>query len=92
MSARPESQFPTIADLRDGLSKLVDAGMGDLPVQVLVVPDSTIQAIARQSGGNGLKPALMIQLNYEEGSGRIPVTVISTDRMQGGAMESSATQ
>jgi hypothetical protein len=92
MSERPENEFPTIADLRDGLTRLVDNGLGDLPVQVLVVPDSTMQAIARQAGSDGVKPALMIELNYDEGTGRIPVTVVSTDRMQGRGMASSGTQ
>ncbi len=81
--SEPENRFPTIADLRDELAKLIERGLGDLPVQVLVVPDSTIQALAKTLGPPLAKPALMIELNYEEGSSRLPVTVVSTDRGQG---------
>lgn len=89
---KPESDFPTIADLYNGLRPLVEAGLGDLPVQVLIVPDSTMQAIARDAGYHGVKPVLMAELNHEEGSGRIPVTVLSTDRMTRGAVPWSKTQ
>lgn len=87
MEARPESEFTTIRDLNDRLSSLVSDGLGDLPVQVLVVPDSTLQAIARVSGGaqEGDRPALMIELGGGA-EGRIPVSIVSTDRMQGRGM------
>lgn len=77
--ALPESEFPTIADLRDRLSELVERGLGELPVQILVVPDSTLQAIARDAGAkDDAKPALMIDLMDDAGNS---VTIMSTDRM-----------
>lgn len=95
MSAmRSESSFPTLRDFRDRLSELVDEGLGDLPAQILVLPDSTIQAIARHVGASGeanLRPALMIELDGGT-SGRLPVSVISTDRMNGGGMPSRKAQ
>lgn len=79
---KTENQFPTIRDLNNRLSSLVSDGLGDLPVQILVVPDSTLQVIARITGGarEGDKPALMIELAGTDG--RLPVSLISTDRMQ----------
>jgi hypothetical protein len=74
-----ENEFPTIADLRDRLSELAERGLGELPVQVLIVPDSTLQAIARDAGGkDDAKPALMIDLMDDAGNS---VTIMSTDRM-----------
>lgn len=87
--AKPESEFPTIADLRDRLSDLVERGLGDQPVQIVVVPDSTMQAIARSSNGGG-KPALMIEM---AGNGnRLPVAFISAERMAGNGMQSTRPQ
>ncbi len=92
MEARPENEFPTIRDLNDRLSSLVADGLGELPVQILVVPDSTLQAIVRVTGGarEGDKPALMIELGGADG--RLPVSLISTDRMQRSGMPSSMVQ
>jgi hypothetical protein len=83
--AKPESEFPTIRDVHARLAELVEQGLGDHPCQVLIVPDSTMQAIARASGApmDG-KPALMIELSGE--TGRMPVTITSTDRWLGGGM------
>ena len=77
---KPESEFPTIRDLSDGLSMLVSEGLGDLPVQVLIVPDSTLQAIARVTMGaqEGDRPALMIELG-DSAEGRIPVSIMSME-------------
>lgn len=89
MSARPENEFPTIRDVRDRLTELVDQGLGDHPAQVLIVPDSTMQAIAIVTGGLGYdrtKPALLIELTGTEQSARLPVTLVSTDRMTGHGM------
>lgn len=81
--AEPESTFATIRDVRDRLSELVERGLGDLPTQILIVPDSTLQAIARNSGPDGYdnsrKPALMIDL---EGDGvRMPVCITTVERI-----------
>lgn len=81
-----ESKFPTIRDVRDRLSELVEQGLGDLPVQFLVASDSTMQAIAIATGGpdyNMHKPALMIEL--EPTADRLPVALISTERLSGGS-------
>lgn len=76
-----EDTFPTISDLCAGLKRLVDGGLGDLPVQVLVVPDSTLQAIGRATDGfDPSKPALMIE--FDGVDGRIGPTVLSTERWQ----------
>ncbi|MGX9392584.1 hypothetical protein ACWX0K_20250 [Nitrobacteraceae bacterium UC4446_H13] len=87
--AKPESEFPTIADLRDRLSELVERGLGDQPVQIVVVPDSTMQAIARTSNDGG-KPAIMIEMPGD--GNRLPVAFISADRMAGGGMQSTRPQ
>jgi hypothetical protein len=42
-----ERTFPTLADFRDSLTELIDKGLCDLPAQTLVVPDSTLQGVAR---------------------------------------------
>jgi hypothetical protein len=85
---RPESDFPTIKHLRDRLTDLIENGLGDLPVQILVVPNSTIEAVARATAGpdyDPKKPALMIELEIVQGS-RLPVSMISTEQMRGRGM------
>jgi len=84
----PENEFPTISDFRDRLSELVEQGFGDLPAQVLVVPDSTLQAIGRTLHPSEDKPALMIDLAVE---GRPMVGLISIDRLTGSGMLSQKT-
>lgn len=88
-----ENQFPTIRDLRDKLSELVDQGLGDQPAQIIIVPDSTMQAIARVVAPPGYvhdKPALMIE--FDAVGGRMPVLIYSTDRMSGREMKSRTPQ
>lgn len=86
MTARPESDFPTIIDLRVALSALIDLGLGSLAVQILVAPDSTLQAISRTLAPDYVgKPALMIDLTQGI-DGRLPVAIISTDRFNGPGM------
>lgn len=76
-----EQNFPTIRDLRDRLSNLIDRGFGALPVQIVVAPDSSIQALADAEGPHG-KPAIMIEFPIE---GRLfGISFISTDRLGGG--------
>lgn len=78
-----EDTFPTIADLHGRLSELMAQGLGELPVQILIVPDSTLQAIARNAGQkDDDKPALMIDLCSDDGHS---VTLASTDRFSGAA-------
>lgn len=86
----PESKFPTIRDVRDQLTTLVERGLGQLPAQIVVVPDSTIQAIALQMGADPKEgPALMIELR----EGRPPVSLISTERFTpGGGMKTRSAQ
>jgi hypothetical protein len=71
--SRRENEFPTISDARDRLAELVERGFGDLPIQLVIVPGSTLQAIA----GPRDKPALMIDLLGDPG--RMPVGLISTE-------------
>ena len=89
-----ENSFPTIRDFRDRLNYLVNQGLGDQPVQILIVPDSTMQAISRivSAGCDPIpdKPALMIE--FEGADGRMPVLIYSTDRMEGREMMSRAIQ
>lgn len=87
----PENKFPTISDMRDQLSHLVEMGYGDLPVQILVAPDSTMQILAKDMGGAaGGRPALMI--DFGSRGGRLPVSIISTERLSGPGMPSRKTQ
>jgi hypothetical protein len=80
--ARPESDFPTIRDLRDLLSALVDQGLGGLPIQIVVTPNSTIQALARADGKGDGTPAIMIE--YPREGRDLGVPFITTDRYSGG--------
>lgn len=79
----PECNFPTIADLADRMADLVAQGLGAFPVQIVVVPDSTLQAIAKMNGYAGTKPALMAEMVTEPATPRLPVCVISADRLSG---------
>lgn len=85
---RPQNEFPTILDLWNKLADLIDRGLGDHPVQVLVVPDATLQTIARTFGGRRKKPALMIEFPGPSAE-RMPVCVMSTE--QYGGVETSPT-
>ena len=77
------SRFPTLRDLRDALSELIetDATLADLPVQVIVVPDVTLQEIGRSLRPGHDRPAQMIDL-LVDGSPRLPVGIVSTERME----------
>ncbi|MEM1050415.1 MAG: hypothetical protein AAGL24_29965 [Pseudomonadota bacterium] len=75
-----ENEMATIADLRDRLSNLVDDGLGDLPVMLIVAPDSTLQALARRLNGEPDDPAIMIE--FDGFAGRQPITIMAVDRME----------
>lgn len=75
-----EDRFPTIKDAAKVLADLVDAGYGDLPVQIIAAPDTTVQALAKAAGDVGGKPAIMLEYG---GGDRLPVCVISVNRMSG---------
>lgn len=80
--AETENTFPTIRDIRDRMNDLVEQGLGELPVQILIVPDSTLQAIARNAGQkDDAKPALMIDLY--DGNGNA-VTLAAVERWGNG--------
>lgn len=88
-----ENHFPTLRDLRDKLSELVDLGLGDQPAQIIIVPDSSLQAIARIVAPPGYvhnKPALMVE--FDAVAGRLPVLIYSTERMSGRNMPSRSAQ
>jgi len=73
-----ENNFPTISDLRDLADTMIDRGFGELPIQIVVVPDSTLQSIAgHQADG---KPAIM--LDFTNKGGRMALSFISADRLQ----------
>lgn len=78
----PEHELPTIRDLRDRMSELIDQGFGDLPVQLVVAPDTTLQAIARAAAGEDGRPALMIDLAAQDAP-RLPVGLISVSSLKG---------
>lgn len=83
-----ENTFPTIRDFAARLADLTQEGFGDLPAQILVVPDSTLQAIARvkmADGYNATKPALMIDLQGDDS--QVLVGLISTERMKSAATQ-----
>ena len=84
-----DRNFPTLRDFRDRLASLVDEGLGDLPAQILVLPDSTMQALACHFDPTrklGTSPALMIDLDNGDAGKRLPVSVLNVDRMSGSAM------
>lgn len=85
-----ENNFPTIKDYRDLLSDVIDKGFGDLPVQILVVPDSTLQALARHRGERDSdKPAIMMQWLIDPA--RLPVSFISAGRLKDCGMPTTTT-
>lgn len=79
--ARPENEFPTIDDARDVLQQLVDKGFGGLPVQMLVVPPSTLVALARDAGGVGERPAIMLEIKARDGA-ELGLLIASVDNMR----------
>ena len=60
--AKPESDFPTIEDARAVFQSLADEGFGELPVQVVIVPASTLAVLARNAGHTATEPARMIEI------------------------------
>ena len=82
--ARPENEFATVADTAKSFAELVKRGLGELPVQITVVPASTMRAIASAYGHKDdvSKPALMIELS-QESEHRFPVALVSTDYLEG---------
>lgn len=85
-----ENEFPTIRDLRDCLSALVERGLGDLPVQIVVAPDSTIQALARADNCTAGGEAVMIE--YPREGRELGVPFISTDRLARSGMPTREVQ
>lgn len=73
-----ENRFPTISDFHRALGALIGQGFGECPAQLLVVTDSTLQAIA----GDQPKPALMIDLPADDHTGRLPPALISIRGME----------
>ncbi len=66
----PESEFPTVRDLAEAVKSLIELGLGEHPVQLVVIPDSTLQSIVisalphlpdDQREKLGDNPALMIE-------------------------------
>lgn len=75
-----EDRFPTISDTVEALSELVRQGLGDLPTMLVLVPDSTMQALSRAAGhSNDAQPALMMEMPAN--GNRLPVSIICYDRL-----------
>lgn len=87
--ARPESEFPTIEDARDVLQQLIDKGFGKLPMQVVIVPPSTLVALARDAGHTGSKPAIMIEMTARDGAdmGVLIASVENMSTLGGGSVQ-----
>lgn len=83
----PENTFPTIQDYRDLLNDLVEKGFGDHPAQLLVVPDSTLQALVRHEHPGDQTPATMIEWQVSEA--RQAAGLISADRLAGRGISTS---
>lgn len=82
--SKTEDQFPTISDLQSVLADFVANGYGELPVQVLVVPNLTLQTMAHANGAAlGANPALMIEITVDQA--RHPVSILSTAYLDGSA-------
>lgn len=82
--SKTEDQFPTIADLHSVLADFVAKGYGDLPVQVLVVPNLTLQILAHSSDEPvGTSPALMVEITVNQA--RHPVSILTTAYLDGSA-------
>lgn len=90
--AKSENEFSTISDASKALRQLIDEGFGDLPMQLIVAPDSTMQAIGRHADGSvGKNPVLMLQ--FDGINGRVSVTIMSTERLSSsGGMETLKSQ
>ena len=86
---KPESEFPTINDAIKRLSELANSGLGSLAIQAIIVPDSTLQTIAKTSfeAEENLKPALMIELGSSERSSS--VLLVSAEPLNGNGMETT---
>ncbi len=78
--ARPESEFPTIEDAQTVLQALVDKGFGQLPVQMVIVPPSTLAILAKDAGHKGSKPAVMLELTARDGA-EIGVLIASVETL-----------
>lgn len=76
-----ESRLPTINDLALAMAEFAKEGLGDQPVQAVVVPDSTMQALARAAKASLEPPPLMMEVAGRDG--RMPLLVLSADRMAG---------
>mgnify|MGYP000309539715 CR=1 FL=1 len=67
--------LPTINDAHQAMEMIIDAGLADQPVQLMVVPDETLQALARWIGQQATdKPALMVDVGK--------LGFISTERLE----------
>jgi len=82
---KPENEFPTIEDGRDVLQQLVDKGFGQLPMQVVIVPSSTLAVLAKDAGHTKSKPAIMIEMFARDGV-ELGVLIASVDTLSGGGV------
>lgn len=88
-----ESKYPTIHDMHAVLTDMVAKGFGDMPAQLVVVPDSTMQALAKVVAGHDTESKAALMMDFLVNPDRMPVTIMSTARMGGsGAMPTTARQ
>lgn len=73
--------LPTIRDLRDMLSEIVDQGLGDAPAQIVVALASTLQAIARAGGHSDALGAAGLMVQFPGKGGRGPASIYTTDNL-----------
>lgn len=89
-----EAMLPTVRDLCAGLSRLVEGGLGDLPVQIIIVPDSTLQAIARVTPAPGYDPSTDAAklVEFDGVDGRLPMMMLTADYLKSNHMQTRNTQ
>lgn len=69
------------------MADLVEQGYGGLAIQIIVAPDSTIQSLAKASGGADGRPAIMLEFGGKDG--RMPVSLISIEAARTQAMRAN---
>lgn len=70
----------TINDIADAMCHLVEKGLGHLPINGLVVPDATLQAIARNvMEGDYEEPQDMVVMVSTKAPGSPEVEIVSFD-------------
>lgn len=80
-----EDTFPTIRDASEVLDHLVEKGFGDLPLQFVIVPPSTLAALAKDAGHSGGQPTLMIEMFARDGA-EVGLLIASVENLLSGGV------